>query len=484
MASKARFLRQKIDIAIAALEVNTVVKLYAALFPESACKDTKAVDALKPRLAPYDIYSADELEKLREALYKAHTGKRVRAAAICERLFWALKMKPPFSRTKLMTCTPREFVLALPQEMRELVQTADGDVTEYFEENKTSVYRPEFGSGLHTVYVDIDHQHYDIRSAIHHRRLDQKYLYFDHQSAQNWKALTKAYNRYPTFRYCLETLSVFVSSEWFSKSLACGQIASVVMLGAGSPQKDMVILDRFAQSSSYNDKHPLNYVVVDTSAYMILETVKDLRAFGGERYKTFVNMVTVQADFMKLQHIHDRLADQSVSLRGDGRSLVFFIPGGTISNVDEEQFMKSVRAASVRGDLLVIGVEFIDETDREGYKAKLKTKYDHEELRRLVIPPVFWALSDKEKNEVIAERGQKFIGVEILEEEGPSSLRHLVTVSITAKIEGQSVTLATANRYRKEEFISFVSQYGFQPLDPWFPHRDEPQYNQAIFIRI
>ena len=484
MAEKVRFLREKIAIAKSALHLSEVVDLYRALFPEVECKTASELDKLKLRLTPYAIYPRDELQKLRDALYKSHAGIPARAEAICERLYWALDMRPPLSKTKLMICTPREFFLALPPDRQELVEDiAEGDVAEWVKKIKKPAHRPEFGSGLHTVHVDIDHQHYDIRSAIDHRHLDQKYLYFDYQSAQNWKKLTKAYNRYPTFRYCLETLSDFVSSRWFSQAVTSGRISSVVMLGAGSPQKDMVILDRFAQSHSYNDKHPLNYVIVDTSAHMILETVKELRAFGGDRYKRFVNMVTVQADFMKLQHIQDRLADQGVSLRNGDENIVFFIPGGTISNVDEEHFMKSVRAVSVRGDLLVVGVEFIDLTDSEKYMTRLKAKYDHAELRGLVIPPVFWMLSDKEKGEVIAERGQSFIGVDVLEKEGPSSLKHLVTVSITAKIEDQSVTLATANRYRKDEFISFVAQYGFQPLEPWFPHRDEPQYNQAVFVR-
>jgi len=491
VASKALFIEEKIGMSMRALDATGIPSLLDVLFPAG------------PQ------FSAERRETFKSSLEKWSRGQPTDNEVFWRRLKSELEVSAEIGILQLMTCSPKEFVQLLPAEMQSRVLAAPptdvakwklgstapalngvhaqvegiAAVAENQEPSSTRLY--ELTSGLHTAHIDIDHHHYDISNAIRNRRLDQTYLYFDRQSAKNWKALTKA-NRYPTFRYCLDTLSAFTTSEWCSESVDAGQIASVVMLGAGSPQKDMVILDRFAQSNSYDHQHPLNYLIVDTSAHMILETIKDLRDFGAERYKKFVNMVTVIADFMKLQHIQDCLADQGVSIRGKEGKAVYFIPGGTISNVDEEQFMKSVRAVSLRGDFLVIGVEFIDESDKERYKAKLKSKYDHEDLRRLVIPPIFWALSDTEKKEAITaitDPGQTFIGVNVLEIEGPSSLKNLITVSVTAKIDGRPVVLAKASRYRKDEFISFVNQYGYELLG-FVPHKDEPQYNQAIFVRV
>ncbi len=490
MAKVAEYLKEKLEITKRAYDLSTVDELCEALYPEGHFED------------PSDREKA--LQRLLK--YLGNAGTSTSDTELFVRLKWLLRINKTIHEIKQSTLD--EFVRSIGDGPRrihaervlksmreaspavfELQGTANGGSATADDNQEPSDYGGQRAridlpvQGWHLLHVDVDYLRHDIINEIHQGQVDQKFLYLDRLSALRWRALTLATHRYKTYRYCCETLEDFIASgEDWQTPIKDGKFSSVFMLGAGSPQKDMVILDSFVHQMAYHAKNKLNYVLVDTSMNMILQTVIGLQDDAHSKYRSCVNPIAICSDFMNLTHIENRINDEAQAiLRPDDKNVAYFIPGPTISNINETLFMESVRAVAHPGDLLIIAAEFIDETDPEGYEAKLKRNYDNKELRDLVILPVFWALSPKERNDAIADLNA-FVDVSVEKKSWHRFLKRRWTVKITANIEGRRVVLATSNRYWEAEFIAFISSFGFRPVK-LFPHREEPQYKQAVFCR-
>lgn len=492
-------LREKLLITMWALDISSQKDLAGALYRI----DERAPSELK-------VKDKKTWDTALQRIYKYFGTTQTDDTDLIDRILVCLGMTMPAVRT--MTCTPIEFFAALPDDSKATARlnggpkleailqipepepTAEPDLIEPEAPEgedvslavQAGVHSRRFARGLHIVHIDRDYPDHDIRKAIRAGTLDQKYLYFDRYSARNWRRLTRAISRYPTYRYCCDTLVTFLSSSAWPELLDAGKIARVYMLGAGAPDKDVAILDSFTLRSSYGPAHQLDYVMVDTSVNMILETIKEIDELthedtGHPSYNSFLSLVTVVADFMNLRQINNKLLRDQVITRRDAENSAYFIPGGTISNIDEEQFIRSCLALQP-GDLLIIGIEFMEPGDVEVFRSKLKARYDHETLRKLVIPPIR-SILDEQRIDILKDDGKGIIDVQVVDRPPTRHFSKALTVTIQALIEPEPIRLATASRLDRDEFVRFVEGSGFKLLN-LFPHISEPSYNQAVFVRL
>jgi hypothetical protein len=103
--------------------------------------------------------------------------------------------------------------------------------------------------------------------------------------------------------------------------------------GGGSPVKDFIIIrGLLSLTSAVERKAKIVFTLLDTSFFMLSASRRELNEQllaigGGER----VDVNTVECDIMAL-HGSRRL------LRSDTGSIIWFLTGGTLGNLEEQKF--------------------------------------------------------------------------------------------------------------------------------------------------
>lgn len=308
------------------------------------------------------------------------------------------------------------------------------------------------------LHVDAEYDNLDIEEAIRNNNFNQKFLYLDRMAAVRWRRLTSNPQRYSTFRNCKETLEDLVSlPSW--KAVA-EQTGRVVVFGGGAPTKDDVLI-RSLLNGEREDL--LQYIVIDTSVHMLLSTVEGLDVHLGRPQKEHIDLVSIVGDFEKLKSIFNAMNRGDQDFASFEHSAMFFLPGNTIANFQPEVLLEDVYESSSTGDFLLISVEFPHVDKIEELKEELKKRYNDEDLRELIIPPIRPFL-DENGIDVLKDRGEKVIKSNIVS--GHYGLAHITDI-ITAEIrlieqtKGIDVVLARSSRYLKSDFINFVWRQGF-----------------------
>jgi hypothetical protein len=175
----------------------------------------------------------------------------------------------------------------------------------------------------------------------------------------------------------------------------------------------------------------LNYVLLDTSVNMIVSTLRDLDRFGHGAYVDFADPIPLSGDFMDLATVEQHVSEHGLQIREGNRRVAYFFPGGTISNIEEDDFIASVGKVAQPRDVLIIGVEFTPEdADFESYRAHLKKKYNNDALRDFFIPIVRSILdelrpysADKTRIDTMTNRDvSALIHVDVQQHERPTKL--------------------------------------------------------------
>lgn len=281
------------------------------------------------------------------------------------------------------------------------------------------------------------------------------------RAATAWTALVDAAG-YHMYLDCLLTLKDLVESECWKAALCDGRFTTAVSLaGGGSPQKDWVL------ASSLIDPRggPLEYLIVDISRYMIQETASVLcRRLLKHKLAEKIRLHMVNEDVLKLDVRFPRPAHWG--------SAVWALLGGTIGNLSELDFLRSINGPSRVGDLLVIGVDTLDAESPDQLDERLDTQYRCTELDALLLTHVGdGGGADTSDGPVVT------VSV-TTERDSPSDVPQSRTAIFK---DGRGNPLATSTRYVLDEFLAFVSRFGWDHV--WTQAGPESSTFRQLLLR-
>lgn len=302
-------------------------------------------------------------------------------------------------------------------------------------------------------------------------RIEQKFFYLSPESAGRWYKLINDH-KYEQFAECRQALARFVESETWQTFLHSGETDGVVMLGGGGTQKDMVLVESVIDSN--RGGKPFHYAIVDISYYMLFEAFRYLSEnYGGHT----IAFKAVVADFLDLRGARGHL-------RRPDKNVAWFLPGGTLGNLHERRFTESIRKKSEPGDLLVLGVEMIDDRDPDGHTKALRKKYEHRAMKEFISTPLRAAWSVIDTDEKIADVLDRVI-VNVVDHHvgsGYSVIPGSKTVVISAPIKGRDTVLLSSTRYEPAKLSSFMSEAGFEHLESVISPAN-PQFHHLVLRR-
>lgn len=317
---------------------------------------------------------------------------------------------------------------------------------------------------LHPVYLDV--AKFDFCDMNKHEVSEiQKYMYFDSQAISNWQHLISKVENYPNYKNCLMSLGGFLGSPYWGGLIDNNEIDRTVSLGAGTPEKDRAIVSSCIKQISGRFSLPTHYVI-DTSFYMLMETLQDLcfTKIHGKRL-TRNEIVTISGDFMRLSKLMP--GDRKNEIKNGVRRTAYFMLGGTIGNINPVVFMESIEQVVNEKDLLVISAEFLPE-DKEYFDAFIKnvnTSYD-DELAKKLVAPAARAVLRAEYGEMVNQSLTDAMIIERLKvrtkmiSRSGKGLCNFLRVTFDINYT-KNHEVIQANRYLKSEFKDFVVDRGF-----------------------
>lgn len=322
-----------------------------------------------------------------------------------------------------------------------------------------------------------DHSPRSIKMDFDDGRVDQRLMYLVPDAAEVWKDVVDA-RTYKQYEHCQEALEKFLSSDVWTKFCKEKAPDGAVEFGAGSASKDLMII-RSLDDLVPDPPAKLSYALVDYSIYMLQHSEriiqKDLRNDPPSRT---VYVEALHKDFMSLKPWR--------VLRRKGTPVAWFITGGTIGNINENDFLHSVARRAEPGDLLMVSMETIPPEaktpeGRLAFKKGLREKYNHKALQQLLRPSLaaIWPYLDHEKT---FEEALDLIEVDVID----GTHRRLSSVpkslSVVFSIQGpeQLVDLLASTRYDEQAFISSASDDDFHHLGSYASHKN-PSYKILAF---
>jgi len=279
-----------------------------------------------------------------------------------------------------------------------------------------------------------------IATGFRARKIDQKQYYLDPDSATAWSTLVNTRD-YPTYHQCENSLQALLATEQWHGVLDRSQPATALILaGGGAPTKDLLLL-RSLLSKAYTEY--LHYYLFDISFWMTKDSLEWIHKHshnidGFER----VDLSGVYGDVLDMNE------DFKTGLHRDGR-VVFVITGGTIGNLSEAAFFRSLDRGADEGDILFIGAETTNGKLSEAEAKALRDKYDNPALRRFIRPVVKAVLGaahshEDEDNALSRIHVDLQPGIEV----NASDVKESTSVIVTLDVDGREVTLATSNSVR------------------------------------
>lgn len=180
--------------------------------------------------------------------------------------------------------------------------------------------------------------------------VDQRHMYETREAASYWRTTRtfKAQSTRHQYSYCKDNLSATMARIHEKMR----EVNQVVMLGAGSPDKDFEVVRYFVQQQATN----LKATIVDSSFNMLVETHAELVACcANEGINDRVTIDLCCIDFVKTS------SWECCELE-PGVNRVIFLLGGTIGNLREREFFDALQylRAEHPAAIIVIGGQFFD----------------------------------------------------------------------------------------------------------------------------
>ena len=306
--------------------------------------------------------------------------------------------------------------------------------------------------------------------------IDQKYIYFSIDTVNRWRQLIRN-GQYKLYDICKSALDRFVNSTLWHDLIESGRLCDIVMMGAGSVEKDIILIGSLERELLQNNLC-IRHTVVDASYYMLTDTLGGLNEYiESNNIASHVDVECYCVDFARMDRCNNFLLS-----RREGGIAVFFIPGGTICNIEEFEFVGAIKKVMRQGDVVVIGSDFIDDDNLEAYKEKLKTQYDTSDVRDLVIGPIHYLL---DKKGIENDRVKRREMVKINKNSDPNdfnSVKHSVSIDLAINIDGKDIILSKIKRYNPTYFREFFVGLGFEYLGEFVGDKSA-SYRHVAFRR-
>jgi len=165
-------------------------------------------------------------------------------------------------------------------------------------------------------------------------------------------------------------------------------------------------------------------------------------------------------------------------------AVVFAITGGTIGNLSEAAFFRSLDQVAVRGDMLVMSADTIDELSSEDQRI-LVSKYDNQDLRLWLKPVVRGVLSESESSHPESlEHALSRIKVHLRSSDNGhvSDIAQSRSVVVTLDIKGREVILLTSTRYQTSQLSAYAASHGWECRGQ-ISTQANPNFKQFLFLR-
>ncbi|MFN2400641.1 MAG: L-histidine N(alpha)-methyltransferase, partial [Gemmatimonadaceae bacterium] len=290
-----------------------------------------------------------------------------------------LRCEPHVTGVMIVDASLRQFIDYLPREVRarQLVGGPPGG-----ERCDDLISLP--GGKIRSVLLHKKRPLESIVSGVLSGRVDQRHYYLTPDSADVWNNVVRS-EGYPTYDDCKAGLRALLESEvWTSRLTAAAPTTTVMLAGGGAPTKDIVIL-RNLLSQRYLQDATIRYCLVDVSVYMLINSQTWLddtlpSIAGHER----IELRLIHGDVLDLNPCRPHIRS--------GGSVLFGMTGGTIGNLSEKAFFRSLELVSEEGDLLILSADTLDGLDKNDLDQSLTKKYSVPEIDNFVEPAVRVAL--------------------------------------------------------------------------------------------
>lgn len=382
--------------------------------------------------------------------------------------------------------TIEQFYKALPEEKRKILPE--------LEENEVILNTDINSDNYHNMWFSRRESIESAKFSLKYKgKIDQKFHYLSPDSAIIWQALITA-GEYTQYDECKASLSFLCKGNrgnngafeekghqiW--KNFFTNKNNGVVMLGGGTPLKDIIVIESILNLLPSTDN--LNYALVDFSQHMLKSSfyrIDYLLKRKGLRSR--VNLSLIEDDFLRFSEIR-------TLINCENNKIAWIIPGGTIGNVNEWDFFKSVANQSMSGDMLVVAAETISEDNKVNYS--FRGKYDIPEVQDFVEAALRSVWHDLEHDKLEHKENFKkaLSQIRIVPIDGTkeqnihSKIPGSTTVEISLPIDietEEKIVLAISTRYIKENFIAFAESMDFKhKTSVSSPLNDD--FNQFVFF--
>lgn len=317
------------------------------------------------------------------------------------------------------------------------------------------------------VWVNCLQPYETVESCLINGKIDQKFHYLSPDSADLWRKIINS-DEYHQYKECKSAFEVLCKDNdvwrtFFKKN------NGVVMLGGGSPSKDLLIMKSILELLPASYK--VIYAIIDYSHYMLDSSFRIInhRVVSDDNYRSRIKLSLIQDNFLKLSGIKKILNCKN-------KNIAWIIPGGTIGNVDERKFLDSIANEATPGDLLIVGAEMIDDQGITDHSSK----YDTWAVKQLISTPLraLWhKLSDKGS---LQEMLTTHIQTRVVS--GENNDHSMINGSKTVEmlLPSENIVLATSTRYDEKHFTEFAARKFFF-LETSEASMHNPNYKQLIF---
>lgn len=302
-------------------------------------------------------------------------------------------------------------------------------------------------------------------------RIDQKLLFLNSDSAEMWRGLI-ASEDYRQYEECREALILFLKSPVWTEFFKSGQGAGAVMLGGGAPKKDTEIIWSMLELLPENTN--FSYVLIDFSTEMLKATRRSIFRKLTSHSVRSVKLEPLESDFMDLHGLTNTL------LPRDGKNVAWFLPGGTIGNLNEEDLFRSIASKAHPGDLVVVGAEtFVPDSGLD----HVLSKYKNNRAFRLIVENPFrnaWHAQDLGPGVEEVLKGMEIAPVDGYQK-GYSVVAGAITIETSVKVGSRTIVLLTSTRYKEQEFVDLASKLGFRQEGAAVASPRNEHYKQFVF---
>ena len=439
----------------------------------------EAVEAVFP-----SAQDRSRVDDITAASYKWSTHYPTKYKYFFDKLATTLGCDPTVRGLTLVRASVDEFVELLPANRREQARKIVRKLTGH-SADPTPSSAPRVSGGvpdgegarLGARFVRVNHtkDFESLTSGVKAGLLDTRNYYSTADAADVWQNLVSA-ESYRMYDQCKAGLRALVSDPRWISALQETPISTAVMLaGGGAPTKDLLVV-RTLLDQPANAGKTVNLVLVDINFYMLYQSRRLLdRAKAESPWGDRVNFEYVIDDVLAL-------GESGEVFRRDGATL-FAITGGTIGNLREMKFFRSLDRIAEPGDLLIVSADTVDGLPPDEVREELQHKYNHEEMRRFIAPGVR-AVIDELGLQLSVSEALKTVEVRVRpdSESGLSDVPGSWSVTLVQRTAHREVTLLSSTRYVSDELVAFIARLGWS-LIAAVPSPANPHYVQFCFRR-